>query len=251
MTFFYHSEPVRVVYGGDGNPWWVAKDVCAALDLTDTSKSCSKLDDDEKGTKIILTLGGPQAHVIINEPGLYSLILRSSKPEARRFKRWITHDVLPAIRRTGRYVHPQSPSPSDGPGGAQPHVSWAKLAREFEGALRVSRMAGEELSRARTLANAAVLDRCGVDCFAALGIEVPVETDDLGDFAAACLVLGSGFSASPASVYTAYCKWCGAHGRPALGRNHFYESLTARFPQVTRRQHGMSRRHTFLGVRVK
>ena len=93
---------VRIVER-DGSPWFVAADVCAALDLTDTSKTVSYLDDDEKGTITNRTPGGAQEMLIINEPGLYSLVLRSRKPEAKAFKRWICHEVIPAIRKTGEY----------------------------------------------------------------------------------------------------------------------------------------------------
>lgn len=88
----------------DGEPWFVAKDVCEALEL-DVSQ-VRRLDDDEKGLRSIQTLGGFQEMVTINEPGLYSLILGSRKPEARAFKRWVTHEILPAIRRTGAYLAP-------------------------------------------------------------------------------------------------------------------------------------------------
>ncbi len=84
-----------------GEPWFVAKDVCDCLGLTDVSKTVSLLDDDERGTNSIRTPGGLQAVLSVSEPGLYSLILRSRKPEAKAFKRWITHEVLPAIRKTG------------------------------------------------------------------------------------------------------------------------------------------------------
>jgi len=87
----------------DGEPWFVAKDVCSALELDDVSKAVSRLDDEEKGTKSFPTLGGNQNMTIINESGLYSLILRSNKPEAKVFKRWVTKEVLPSIRKTGGY----------------------------------------------------------------------------------------------------------------------------------------------------
>jgi anti-repressor protein len=92
----------------DGEPWFVAADVCRALDLGDTSKTVERLDDDEKGTNSIPTPGGTQNMTIVNEPGLYALVLGSRKPEARAFKRWITHDVIPTIRKTGMYAVPQS-----------------------------------------------------------------------------------------------------------------------------------------------
>lgn len=87
----------------ENEPWFVAADVCKALDLGNASMTLSRLDDDEKGVSLIDTLGGLQNMVTVNEPGLYTLVLGSRKPEAKAFKRWITHDVLPSIRKTGEY----------------------------------------------------------------------------------------------------------------------------------------------------
>ena len=92
---------VRVVMR-DGEAWFVAKDVCLALGL-DVSSGVRGLDEDEKGLHTMQTLGGKQEMAIVSEAGLYSLVLRSRKPEAKAFKRWITHEVLPSIRRTGGY----------------------------------------------------------------------------------------------------------------------------------------------------
>ena len=85
----------------DGEPWFVAADVCKALELGNPSMTVERLDADEKGISSIDTLGGKQRMAIINEPGLYSVILCSRKPEAKAFKRWITHEVIPAIRKYG------------------------------------------------------------------------------------------------------------------------------------------------------
>lgn len=104
---------VRVVERS-GEPWFAAADVCRALGLDSTGKALTRLDDDEKGVNSIHTLGGSQMMTIINESGLYALVLGSRKPEAKAFKRWVTHEVLPAIRRTGRYqadgVQPITPA---------------------------------------------------------------------------------------------------------------------------------------------
>lgn len=88
----------------DGEPWFVAADVCKALELGNPSMTVERLDADEKGISSIDTLGGKQRMAIINEPGLYSVILYSRKPEAKAFKRWITHEVIPAIRKYGGYM---------------------------------------------------------------------------------------------------------------------------------------------------
>ena len=109
MQIFEKAEfgKVRVVER-DGQPWFVAKDVCECLELTDVSKTISLLDDDEKGTNSIRTPGGEQQMLVVSEPGLYSLILRSRKPEAKAFKRWVTHEILPSIRKTGHYGAPET-----------------------------------------------------------------------------------------------------------------------------------------------
>ena len=93
---------VRVV-DVDGEPWFVARDVCECLELGNPRTSIALLAEDEKGVHTMDTPGGQQEMSIVSEAGLYSLILRSRKPEAKAFKRWITHEVLPSIRKTGQY----------------------------------------------------------------------------------------------------------------------------------------------------
>ena len=84
-------------------PWFVAKDACDCLDLGNVSQTCSRLDDDERGIISIDTPSGKQEMLIVSEPGLYSLIGSSKKQEAKAFKRWVNHEVLPSIRKTGSY----------------------------------------------------------------------------------------------------------------------------------------------------
>lgn len=99
--FVFNAMPVRVVQV-NREPWFVAADVLAVLDLD--RKALERLDDDEKGVSSIHTLGGEQQMSIINESGLYSLVLGSRKPEAKPFKKWVTAEVLPSIRKTGAYA---------------------------------------------------------------------------------------------------------------------------------------------------
>ena len=101
IPFNYESKEVRVIKDNEGNPWWIASDVCEIIGLSNTTEALRNLDDDEKST-LRISEGGPERN-IINEPGLYSLIIRSNKPEARKFKRWVTHEVLPTIRKIGKY----------------------------------------------------------------------------------------------------------------------------------------------------
>lgn len=111
QIFNYGEYPVRTVLQED-EPWWVLADVCRVLELTNSRMTAKQLDDDEKGVSQIYTSGGPQNMTIISESGLYSVILRSDKPEAKPFRRWVTHEVLPAIRRDGAYsITAQPPCP--------------------------------------------------------------------------------------------------------------------------------------------
>lgn len=105
-VFNFGDSQVRLIVR-DGEPWFVANDVCTALGYANTSKAIGDhLDDDEKGVTTGYTLGGEQKMTIINESGLYALVLRSRKPEARKFAKWVTREVLPAIRKTGQYQQP-------------------------------------------------------------------------------------------------------------------------------------------------
>ena len=122
QIFNFQSKNVRVVKDDNGEPWFVAKDVCEVLGLTNPSEALKSLDSDEKST-LRNSEGragaGAQCFNIINESGLYALVIRSNKPNARKFRKWITSEVLPAIRKTGRYdirreaeKQPESPLPA-------------------------------------------------------------------------------------------------------------------------------------------
>ena len=115
VLFNFESHDIR--YVGDGiKHEWIAADVCAALNLSDPSKALTRLDEDEKGKSLIRTPGGEQELLTINEPGLYELVFGSRKPEAKRFKRWLKHEVLPAIRKTGSYsLQKANPAPKTEP----------------------------------------------------------------------------------------------------------------------------------------
>ena len=102
--FDFEGRPVRVVTDSQGEPWFVAADVLATIGLD--RKALERLDEDEKGVSSIHTPGGGQEMTTVNEPGLYTLVLGSRKAEAKRFKRWVTHEVLPSIRKTGSYAVP-------------------------------------------------------------------------------------------------------------------------------------------------
>ena len=105
LQVFKNSEfgEIRVVEK-DSEPWFVAVDVCDILGLSNPTIAVSRLDKDERAK---FNLGRQGDSTIVNEPGLYSLILGSRKPEAKAFKRWITHDIIPAIRKYGAYMTPE------------------------------------------------------------------------------------------------------------------------------------------------
>lgn len=100
----FEGTPVRIINSADGEPRWVLADVCAACGIGNPSDVMRRLDPDQKGVDTIETLGGPQRINVVTESGLYDVILDSRKPEARRFRKWVTGEVLPAIRRTGGYI---------------------------------------------------------------------------------------------------------------------------------------------------
>lgn len=102
QVFRYQDNEVRTVEI-NGEPWFVLKDVCAVLGIGNSRMVFDRLDSDEKGVSQIDTPGGLQTVNIINESGLYNVILRSDKPEAKPFRKWVTSEVLPSIRKTGSY----------------------------------------------------------------------------------------------------------------------------------------------------
>ena len=102
---------VRAFLDESGEPAFVAKDVCKILDLGNPRSSLALLDEDEKGVHSVDTLGGAQNMTTVTEPGFYKLVMRSRKPEAKAFQRWVTHEVLPALRRDGGYMVARDETP--------------------------------------------------------------------------------------------------------------------------------------------
>ncbi len=100
QVFDYHGSAIRTV-DRDGDIWFVAKDVCDVLELSNSRMAVQELDEDEKGVSKIYTPGGIQDMTVISEAGLYALVLRSNKPEAKAFSRWVRHDVLPQETQQG------------------------------------------------------------------------------------------------------------------------------------------------------
>jgi len=107
QNFVFGNKQVRVLEKNN-EPWFVAKDVCDVLEIKNNRDAVNRLDEDEKDVASTDTLGGSQSLTVINEPGLYTLILGSRKVEAKAFKRWVTHEVIPSIRKHGAYMTPET-----------------------------------------------------------------------------------------------------------------------------------------------
>ena len=128
QTFRFTDTLILRGFLRDGEPWFVARDVAAALDYSVAKDMTRNLDDDEKGGQIVPTLGGDQEMTVINESGLYSAILKSRKPEAKTFKKWVTSEVLPSIRKTGSYTAPTA-QPTAKP--KQPRIKQPSQVKEL------------------------------------------------------------------------------------------------------------------------
>lgn len=102
-AFDFQGRSIRTIHI-HGQPWFVAKDVCEILSIKNPRQALSRLDDDEKGVILSDTLGGKQSVSAVNESGLYALIIQSRKPQAVGFRKWVTNEVLPSLRKTGFYA---------------------------------------------------------------------------------------------------------------------------------------------------
>lgn len=139
VPFSNGAYQIRAFTGDDGEPRFVGKDICDALEIRNVSQALAGLDDDEK-EQVSATITsndgrpghGAQSVLVITEPGLYSLILRSRKPEAKAFKRWITHEVLPSLRKHGIYsVEPKAARKAPRYRGGLPTTEFLREAQQM------------------------------------------------------------------------------------------------------------------------
>ena len=156
-VFNFKAHEVRTVLK-DGEPWFVAKDVCDVLEITNSRDAVAGLDEDEKGVGITDTLGGKQSLVTISESGLYALIFKSRKPEAKAFRKWVTSEVLPALRKTGRYEIAPAPKKTWG----HCNLSTTEMAVEFGRWKEIASLAGLDSPSAATHANDVLRKEYGV-----------------------------------------------------------------------------------------
>lgn len=107
-TFKFDATPVRMIPDSAGEPWFVASDIARVLGYRDAANLTRRIAPEDKGTRSVSTLGGDQNLSVISEPGLYVAIMGSHVPDAQRFKKWVTHDVMPSIRKHGAYLTPDA-----------------------------------------------------------------------------------------------------------------------------------------------
>lgn len=197
---------LRVVMRGD-EPWFVAKDVCAVLGIEQATRAVEPLDDDEKGVSSIHTLGGEQQALIVSEGGLYTLILRSRQATspgsmAHRFRKWVTAELLPQLRRTGRYA----PAPGDG-------FDWetitAKIHLVREARLTMGRKAAAGLWQSLGLP---ALDTAG----ATRPVGARQGVDIVQQFLAECTAEDPRGHVQARALSTRFAEWARANDAPAM-----------------------------------
>lgn len=168
-VFTFNQSQVRTILR-NGEPWFVVKDICDILEIANARDAVSTLDEDERGSVGITDgtspLGGNPNVNIISESGLYALIFKSRKPEAKAFRKWVTSEVLPTIRKTGRYeTHsiPHPPTPTE------------LAQRDFIALKKVAEAFGLTHNRALISANIALRKRTGIDFQAELDVKLIAE----------------------------------------------------------------------------
>lgn len=219
-TFDFEEQAIRTVMR-DGEPWFVAVDVCRVLELANTSQAVSRLDEDEKGIISNDTLGGPQQMLIISESGFYALVNRSDKLEAKRFRKWVTSVVLPSIRKTGSYVHPtigvgtMDHLPGLDDMSSNNRVGWLNLIRE-------ARIMGGDAAGRRMWA------RSPLPPLDAEPGEFVNEYTGLTRFIAdCCTVTGQGRDWIPtAELYEAYTAWARGTGQSVWADTTFFHRFS-------------------------
>ena len=170
ILFQFESNPIRVVTDDNGEPWFNAKEICNVLGYGNHRQAVDTHVDTDDLTKreVIDNMGRKQLANHINESGLYALIFGSTKDEAKRFKRWVTRDVLPAIRKTGRYEAESAPPMPASVSHRADHI--VSAARCFNGLMRAASSLKIGHARAAMAANQAALRHAGVNILEELGV---------------------------------------------------------------------------------
>lgn len=238
--FDFEGHAVRVVTDEQDTPWFVGRDVCDVLGITNHRDAISRLEDDERESVLVDTLGGKQQMACVNEPGFYRLCFKSRKEAARRFTRWVTHDVLPTLRRTGEYRIGASGG-ARVPGPSHQADMLVGAARGFSALMRCGRAMGLSRARAVQAANHATHHATGVDLINTLGVaeDIPAPAIESGAGQADTIeavgrfhqALRSGALNMPytpclsADAHALYKHWCTHNDEPALTMPRFIHAL--------------------------
>ena len=247
MPFMFGESVVRVITDENGEPWFVAKDVCRVLGLENNRDAVSSLDEDEKIT-VANPDGNPRAgiphrYVVISESGLYALVFRSRKPQAREFSRWVRKEVLPALRKTGRYEIPGRQPVLEPPASFPPE------------ALRLRPVMRQRLWR--DALNTARLDDGGTpaalrwfsylcNLVAATPPAPAPARDRVRAFFWQCCEYADGCRVSGGALYEAFRRWCEESGQGDVPSMKVFGSLMQEFAQRCR-----SNGSFYDGVRLK
>jgi prophage antirepressor-like protein len=173
IPFNFNGHELRAIKDVNGEPWFVAKDVAEVLEYSDAEAMTRKLDDDEKQNLQIVGFG-PRGVNVINESGLYACILTSKKPEAKRFKRWVTHDVLPTIRKTGSYSAAKTTPPA-----AAGVETLSTASQVFTALFTVSSLVFPDRNQALLSADGATLRSTGVSMLSQLDVKLLAPAQEL------------------------------------------------------------------------
>ena len=236
-NFCFHDALVRARVDERGNPWFVAKDVCMALGISNARDAVAQLDEDEKIT-VVNTDGNPRAGIpltlnFVSESGLYSLIFKSRKPEARAFRKWVTSDVLPSLRKTGNYGSTAAIAVHAG-GQAAPMSLPEFVVPDCAAHLR----SATRLKVLWSAVRAADMDNSGgagiaryFEAFCKLVAQAPASEENLLEsFADECLEEQEGMRTRASSIRDALRRWWKDNGNGALpGERSLAAVLLARF----------------------
>lgn len=231
QTFDFETNAVRVLMR-DELPWFVAADVCRALGIQNAAQAVQSLDEDEKGICSTYTLGGEQGVLCVSESGLYTIILRSrdavkAGTVAHRFRKWVTSDVLPSIRRTGRYEAPAFTDSEDGLPNSGDLRLWGVPLNALIAATRVvttiKAIYGPEFAR-RAWESETSLPQ----------VRALAQTGSIDDW------MNTETDRDPSSVVQAselfnhYVAWCQSRGKPPESLRRFGDRVTACFEKRER-----------------
>ncbi len=256
-VFDFEGQEVRTVIGADGEPWFVARDVCDILELGHISNALNGLDDDDL-TVILIQSGGQNREMnIISDSGLYDLIFRSRKPNAKKFRKWVTSEVLPSIRKTGGYQLPGLKAEPDPEKLTPEKINEVGFAARSAANIVKAYGFWYERKRARLMVNALVKEATGVDVLQKLdysgliapGSSAAIEAT-VKKFIDSSCDLAPQLRVAKADLYRAYVVFCGRTIARVQSREIFAREIYRLGDIGSSRPRGKSggRVHHFTGI---